>query len=150
MQQFNFYYGVALGQLILSQCDNLSRTLQKSTISAAEGQAVAALTVKTLSSIRSDENFDLFWAKTMKAAEALDISERKRKVPRRIDDGNAAEAEHHSSPCSYYKQLYFEGLDLTINCIKSRFEQEGYVTYCNLLQFTRYSFESCTRERLFS
>uniref|UniRef100_A0A1X7VR46 Uncharacterized protein n=1 Tax=Amphimedon queenslandica TaxID=400682 RepID=A0A1X7VR46_AMPQE len=73
MKHFSFYYAVALGQLILSQCDNLSRTLQNSTISAAR-QAVTALTVKTLSSIRSDESFDLFWTKTMKAAEALNIS----------------------------------------------------------------------------
>lgn len=52
---FSFYYGVVLGEVILRHCDNLSCTLQKTDISAAEGQEVAALTVKTLISIRSDE-----------------------------------------------------------------------------------------------
>ena len=48
MSKFDFYYGVVLGELILCH------TEQKSDISAAEGQNVAALVVKTLQSLRSD------------------------------------------------------------------------------------------------
>jgi len=55
MQTFQFFYGVVLGELILRHCDNLSRTLQKESISAAQGQEVADLTVKTLMSIRFDQ-----------------------------------------------------------------------------------------------
>ena len=51
MQTFQFVYGVVLGELILRHCDNRSRTLQKESISAAQGQEVADLTVKTLMSI---------------------------------------------------------------------------------------------------
>ena len=54
-----------IGQLILVHCDNLSRTLQKKDISAAEGQVVADLTIQTLSKIRSDDSFKLLWEKSL-------------------------------------------------------------------------------------
>ena len=74
MQTFQFFYGVVLGELILRHCDNRSRTLQKESISAAQGQEVADLTVKTLRSIRSDQNFELFWENTQLCAKTLDIA----------------------------------------------------------------------------
>ena len=49
-----------LGELILNHTDNLSRTLQKTNISAAQGQSVAKLTVITLQKIRNDQSFELF------------------------------------------------------------------------------------------
>lgn len=42
---------------------------------------------------------------------------RKQRLPKRYDDG-LAEAEFHSEPKSYYRQHYFEAIDLDINCIK--------------------------------
>ena len=52
-----FFFGVLLGELILCHSDNLSRTLQASHISAAEGQKIATMTVKTLQSIRNERCF---------------------------------------------------------------------------------------------
>lgn len=132
MQTFQFFYGVVLGEIILRHCDNLSRTLQKESISAAQAQEVVDLTVKTLMSIRSDQHFELFWEHTQHHARTLDISEPclpcQRKVPRRFKSGRA-EAEFPSSAHSYFRQIYYEGLDLIINCIKHRFEQDGYLVY---------------------
>ena len=51
MQKFEFFFGVSLGQLVLHHNDNLSRTLQKADISAAEGQDVTAMTVTVLQSL---------------------------------------------------------------------------------------------------
>lgn len=86
---------------MLRHSDNLSRTLQNKKCSAAEGQAVAQMTVKAIQSIRSDAEYNLFWEKVTKMASELEINEaqlpRKRKVPRRYDSGHA-EAEFHSSP----------------------------------------------------
>ena len=48
METFQYFYGVTVGELILQHTDNLSRTLQKSDISAAQGQEIAGLTIKTL------------------------------------------------------------------------------------------------------
>ena len=62
MASFDFFYGLVLGEMLLRHTDNLSRTIQEH-ISAAEGQSVAGMTTSTLSSLRNDEHFDLFFEK---------------------------------------------------------------------------------------
>ena len=57
MRSFNFFFGVLLHELIHRHSDNLSRVLQGSHVSAAEGQKMAKMTVKILQSIRNEENF---------------------------------------------------------------------------------------------
>ena len=65
-------------------------------------------------------------------ASKLDISEpslpRQRKVPRRFESGSA-QAEFPDSPISHYRKIYYEALDLIINCIRKRFDQPGYKVY---------------------
>ena len=47
MKWFNFYFRAILGELILRHYDNLSRTLRRPHVSAAEGQQIATMTVRT-------------------------------------------------------------------------------------------------------
>ena len=61
MKEFNFFYGIVLGELILHHTDMLNQTLQKKGMSAAEGQEVARMTISTLESIRDDASFVAFW-----------------------------------------------------------------------------------------
>ena len=61
MTTFDFFFGVSLGELLLNHSDNLSRALQASSISDAEGQKIANMNVKTLQAIRTDNEFKLFW-----------------------------------------------------------------------------------------
>lgn len=135
MNTFAFLFGAMLGQLLLRHSDNLSRTLQHTHISAAEGQRVATMTVKTLEMMRDDASFERFWTKTTSFAEELGIEEpqlpRRRKVPRRLESGNA-EPEFPTSVASHYRRMYFEGLDLIVSCIKDRFDQPGYRIYTEL------------------
>ena len=104
-------------------------------MSAAGGQKVAVLTVKTPESIRSAENFDLFWKSLLLKSSSLDISEpklpRRRKTPRRYEKG---EGESHFLMTieEHYRRFYFEVLDLAINSIKQRFDQPGYRMYQHL------------------
>eukprot|EP00731_Ephydatia_muelleri_P000006 Em0001g6a len=78
-----------LGELLLRHSDNLSKTLQSRHMSAAEGQKVAAMTVKTLKSLRTDESFQAFWELVQKTANELEVEcpslPRKRRAPRRYD-----------------------------------------------------------------
>ena len=71
--------------------DNLSRTLQGAHVSAAEGQQIAAMSVKMLQLLRSDENFECFWSKTVSGAHKCDVSDpvlpRRRKAPKRYEIG---------------------------------------------------------------
>lgn len=135
MQTFDYFFGVSLGELVLKHSDNLSKTLQSTAMSAAEGQKVAAMTVSALQSIRSDDMFDLFWELVSKKATELDVDEpklpRQRKRPRRYDEGQSDGNFPHAVQ-DHYKRIYFEVLDLVINGIKNRFDQPGYKIYSNL------------------
>ena len=61
MSTFNLLFGLKLCERILKMTDNLSRTLQKTALSATEPQHIASLTVTTLSKMRADEAFQAFF-----------------------------------------------------------------------------------------
>ena len=146
MKSFQFLFGVMLGELVLRHTDNLSRTLQHKTFSAAEGQEIARMTVKTLQSIRSSELFDLFWSKVSSTAESLDVEEpqlpRRRRIPKRFDDGTSA-GDFHSTPKEYYRPHYYEAIDTITTCITDRFDQPGYRVYSEVEQLL---LKACKRE----
>ena len=113
---------------MLSHGDNLSKTLQSNTISAAEAQKVAKLTVTTLNRIRSSEQFKLFWKLVVQRSSTFDVFEpalpRKRRAPSRYETSTGdfyfpSEVEDH----------FREILDLAISCIQARFDQPGFRTY---------------------
>ena len=93
MTKFSFLFGLKICERILKQTDNLSRTLQKSSLSAAEAQHTTSLTVSTLTKIRTDQSFRLFFTLVQSLCQSLNVEEpvlpRKRKVPRHLDDGSA-------------------------------------------------------------
>ena len=135
MRNFEFFFGIYLGEMILRHSDNLSRTLQKKDLSAVEGQHVAGLVKATLQSMRSTDQFDLFWKVLSKKAAQLNIDEpvlpTKRRAPRRIEIGESP-AEFHGNVIDHYRVFYFEALDLIIQCIDDRFNQPGYRLYSAL------------------
>ena len=66
MVHFDFSFGISPGLLILRHTDNLSKTMQKADMSAAEGQVLMTF-------CRNDASFELFW-KITTSAEDLDVS----------------------------------------------------------------------------
>ena len=60
MQQFEFIFGLVLGRNLLQHTDSVSVCLQRKLFSAAEGQALATMTIRTLKSMRADDKFALF------------------------------------------------------------------------------------------
>ena len=129
MGTFEYYFGLHLGFLIFGHTDNLSRSLQDTEKSAAQGQTITSMTVKTLISLRSDDSFKLYWQKVSREAEELKaISKPKlpqeRRVPKRLDDGTAP--GDRPPTVDHYRSIYFQTLDVVINCIESRFDQLGY------------------------
>ena len=126
-----------LGELILKHADNLSSTLQHKCISAAEGQQIVLMTVQTIKSIRTDDIFDLFWAKVTQRATSLGINDPQlpccRKQTRRYDDGDSV-GDFHSTPKAYFRQSYYVAIDLVVGCIENHFDQPaaGYRIYRTL------------------
>ena len=135
MQQFHFLFGISLGECILRHTDNLSRSLQSPSMSAAECQHLAEKTCSTLQRMRTKESFDMFWKNLLKRRSDLDIGEpklpRPRKAPRRFEVGTG-EGYHPQTVEEHYLQLYFLVLDSTMACIRQRFDQAGYQTYKRL------------------
>lgn len=88
METFDFYFGVQLGNLVLRHSDNLSKTIQKPTLSAGDCQSLASLSIKTMQKLRSDDSFDLFWTNVNSKADKLEIGPpelpRKRRRPTRF------------------------------------------------------------------
>ena len=123
MKAFDFFFGVSLGFLILQHSDNLSRTMQRADMSAAEGQEVVAMTLSTLVCLRNETSFDMFWRRVCDSSEALDVKEpalpRRRKLPRRFDEGSSPSFPETIE--EHYRMIYFEALDLITSCIKDRF-----------------------------
>ncbi|XP_057292603.1 zinc finger MYM-type protein 1-like [Hydractinia symbiolongicarpus] len=120
IRSFDYVFSVYLGELILSHSDNLSKTLQSSTLSAVQGQDCANLTIKNVSS----------------KAKSLDVDEpklpRKRGTPKRLEDFHGygpAKPIQLDKPKDLYRKHYYEALDHVVNCIKERFNQEDYRKY---------------------
>ena len=143
MQTFRFLFCLLLSEMILRHADKLSQTLQQPKLSSIEAHGVAMLTVKTLETLRTDDNFDLFWQKVVMTKEQVDVDEpqlpRRRKLPRRFEQGNAP-AEFAVSPKDEYRRVYFEALDLAVTSICSRFDQKGFKTFCTVEQLP---FKAC-------
>lgn len=63
MHTSDLLFGISLGNLLLlCHTDNLSKTLQQKSLSAAEGQRVAKLTLDVLQSLRNEDHFNIFYA----------------------------------------------------------------------------------------
>lgn len=85
MLRCNFLFGVSLGNLLLRHTDNLSISLQEKSLSAAEGQRLAKLTLDVLISLRDENNFKSFYARVISDHVRFQVDAptlpRKRKVP---------------------------------------------------------------------
>ena len=132
MTTFPFYFGCTLGEFVLKQIDNLSRALQNSSMSAAQGQQLAEAICNTLSRDRNEAAFDLFWAKMLKK-KVEDVAEpqlpRKRRAPARLDDGESSTNYIPSTPKEHFRQMYYATIDATIVCVRTRFNQKDFKVY---------------------
>ena len=61
MKTFNYFFGVTILQLVLRHSDNLSKTLQKSSLTSFQGKGIANFTLQTINSLQSESEFELFW-----------------------------------------------------------------------------------------
>ena len=130
----NFLFGISLGILILQHSYNLSKSLQHDTITAAEGQQLARLTIDLLNP-RKEDKFKSFYDRVLLHQSEFDIDaptlSRKRGAPRRLQIG-LTDGNFHSTPEDNYRQIYYKALDLVSEAINSRFNQPEYKVYCNV------------------
>ena len=113
----------------------LSKALQNPKLSSSEGQHLAELTRKTLSSIQTDDSYDLFWSKVISTQNTLEENDpvlpRRRKAPARLEIGTGV-GHHPTDPKESFRQQYFECLDSITTFIKDRFDQQSFHTLRHL------------------
>ena len=81
MKTFDLIFCCCLGERILKQKDNLSKTLQRKDISAAEGQSLESQVVTVMKKSRSSEMYELFWERVLKWQTQLGVADPK--LPRK-------------------------------------------------------------------
>ena len=137
MSSYYILFGLKLCEWVMKITDNLSRTLQSQSLSAAQSYGLVKMTITTLQKMRTEENFDLFFQKLELLQQEHEIDEpslpRKRKRPSWFEPGNA-EPHHSNTVADHYRRQYFEVLDLAVTGISSCFKQQGYATYCCTLE----------------
>ena len=134
MKKFDFHFGCYLGKNVLRQTDTLSKSLDSSSLYAAEGQDLATEVIKKLEEDRKNEQLEMFWGDITKKKKHLNIRDpilpRQRKLPKSFDEPDA----YHflSTPKEFFRNICFELYDQTVNGIKERFNQPDCRIYVNL------------------
>ena len=131
MQQFKFF-GLVLGRNLLQHTDSFSVCLQRKSLSAAESQALAAMTIRTLKNMRADDKCALFWKDVTTLADNnlvnAPVLPRRRRLPARYGD---APVEFDETPEFRYRHVYFDALDKLTMSITDRFDQHDCNIYMN-------------------
>ena len=107
MYLFSLLFGLKLCECLLKTTDNLSRSLQSSSLSAAEAQHIASLTITTLTTMRTDDAFEAFYQLVKSLSGTYDVEQpclpRKRKVPRRYNEG-ISNGDFNETVEDYYRR----------------------------------------------
>jgi len=123
MCEYKVFFGLQLSAKILGITDNLSKALQQQSMSAAEGQEIADISVQTLKAMRTDTEFIVFYHFVNKLRQNNNVAEavlpRGKRAPRRFEVG-ISEGSSCNSIEDHYRRQYFEALDCAINGITDR------------------------------
>jgi len=127
MEKLSTFYGLKLSFLVFSATKQVSRTLQSSDINAQKACMAASGATCFLNRQRVQSSFEYFNHTTVEEAKELTMPPtlpRQRCIPVRIDGG--APNHQFSSAEEYFCKQYFEVLDLLINELDHRFDQESF------------------------
>ena len=83
---------------------------------------------------RSEAAFDLFWTRLLKRKSEVDaVAEpqlpRKRRAPARQEVGDSGTHSCPSTPKEYFRHMYYAAIDVTTECIRTRFNQKDFKVY---------------------
>lgn len=141
MDRFATFFGLKLSLLVFTVTEQLSTTLQAKDITSQEASRAAVATKSFLHRQRSDTAFASFYHVAVKEAKDFTsepVLPRQRKPPRRIDQG--LPNHQYLSPRDYFRQQYFEVLDLLTEEMTRRFEQQSFAV---LHEMERLLIDSC-------
>ena len=124
MENFDTFFGLKLAYLIFSAAEQLAINLQAKDTTVQEAVGGGKLLASHFKSLRNEAKFDQFYDQVVADSRELTAEPslpRKRKAPRRIDDG--ASPHEYQSPRERHHHLYFEVTELTAGEVERRFLQ---------------------------
>ena len=71
MQQFDYLFGLHLGNRIYSHTDKLWKALQNKQLSASSGKHLASLTIEVFKRMRNDDHYNLFFESVLVKAKQI-------------------------------------------------------------------------------
>ena len=112
MNTFDFFFGLHLGERLFLRTDSLSKTLQKTKMSAVSGERNANLTKQVLQKMRSNECFKSFYDTVVtKSKKHPSISDsalpRQKRAPSRFEIGTGPPS-YPTTPQEHYRSIHFE------------------------------------------
>ena len=126
MDKFCNYFGLQLSHLIFSGTEQLSHTLQGKETTIQDASRAADVTLQYLQGLRSDVSFGKFYTKVVEDSKDLTsppVLPRYRQPPRKL--GHEGASGHvFSTPESYFRQQYYEVIDLLSSELRRRFQQK--------------------------
>jgi len=127
VRKFEFIICLCALSPVLSLLNTVSEYLQQVHIDLLEGHGLISALKKELATLRTDGKWDEVLATATEMATELDIDtvvqeERKKKVPRRIDDSDRNTEGIHMDGCSKLKvDMYYNTLDRIATQLTQRF-----------------------------
>lgn len=130
MEKFSTFFGLKLGYLVFAASEVLSVNLQAVKTTVHDATKAVNLARNYYTDLRSEDKFSEFFKGVCLGAREIEYIEepklpRRRRVPKRVDDGSAS--QHFPSDVEeYYRSQYYEVLDL-MNCeLVDRFQSQSY------------------------
>ena len=136
MNTFDFFFGLIWDSTcFLTQIIYRKPYSKQGSMSAISGKRVAHLTKAVLQKMRSDASFKSFYdAVILKSKNYSSMTgpvlPRRTRAPR-IEIGTG-EPAYPPTTQDYYRQIYFEYIDLIVNAIEQRFEQPSFAAYVKM------------------
>ena len=120
LEQFNTYFGLKFAHLVFSATEQMATTLQAKTMTAEICIQARDAVMAFLQRQRCSTVFDSFYDLTIVIQCITDKPKlpRCKRIPRRIDGD--AENFQHETPRGYFRQQYFEVLDILLCQIQHR------------------------------
>lgn len=133
LEKFSTFFGLKFCFLVFSASEQLSITLQGKDTTIQEAKGAAQLTMAFLERQRTESAYDAFYDRVVEQCHDLTdepVLPRRRNPPRRT--ANEAECYQPETPKDYYRQKYFEVLDVVSNEISRRFNQSDLTTVADI------------------
>lgn len=118
------YFGLRFAYMIFSPTEQLSKILQTTDVTLQDAQTAVAVTQRFIQRQRSHDEFQTFFTSVTEASKDLTKTlwlPRQQKLPQKL--GRSNNEHEFQSPSEYFRQQYFEVLDLIVN-FRHRFDQK--------------------------